>query len=542
MKYLLGMLLLIVLGFGLANAQVENNGTWYVGEGLKKGDYVSYKLCHWDYDDYREFQMDIWIDGEMSLGSESRWTAQVAVTDENEQVRGSMELGKASAELFGRHGELKAYRDAFKSSILWLPSSASETAPGSLLPGEFVKDDKWTPVGIVPHTFSVSGSESIFLRGGGSLDTITLQSDVEPQNRIWVTDEFPFPIKAEVYLDRVCDSGCPIEYKFELLDHSENVTYGSFLERTSQPDAEYLSPLKQFKSGISYHETVCRHDLQLTQRHDGSPACVKPETLYELIKKDWTSNVIKAIQSRDISSDLEDVTSSYMNKIIPTIDDFKNMLSEPYDIDTIFSKFGEPHDDIGHGIHIYVYDLNDLTKIWIGYVDDIWYVKHVDADGNELEDLFVKKTEQKTTSEDDVESKKMEDVQDIENMRKSILELEFNDDVITVLISDEIYFGAMTSFEFTTIPVSSLVQAHDMLPETSMNDHIIAGSILSEIVKAGTYITQNDDKEFWYTIGGTESQIITIELQNHEYDRIVFVSENSKKWIEQINDIVLSGN
>lgn len=48
MKYLLGMLLLIVLGFGLANAQVENNGTWYVGKGLKKGDYVSYKLCHWD--------------------------------------------------------------------------------------------------------------------------------------------------------------------------------------------------------------------------------------------------------------------------------------------------------------------------------------------------------------------------------------------------------------------------------------------------------------------------------------------------------------
>ena len=138
---------------------------------------------------------------------------------------------------------------------------------------------------------------------------------------------------------------------------------------------------------------------------------------------------------------------------------------------------------------------------------------------------------------------RMEDVQDLENMRKSILELEFgDDDVITVLISDETYFGAMTSFEFTTIHVSSLVQAHDMLPETSMNDRMIAGSILSEIVKAGTYVTQNGDKEFWYTIGGIESQVITIELQNHEYDRITFVSENNKKWIEQINDIVLSGN
>ena len=68
-------------------------------------------------------------------------------------------------------------------------------------------------------------------------------------------------------------------------------------------------------------------------------------------------------------------------------------MSEPYDIDTIFSKFGEPHDDIGSGIHIYVYELNDLTEIWVGYVDDIWYVKHVDTNGNTLEDLFVKNLE-----------------------------------------------------------------------------------------------------------------------------------------------------
>ena len=141
-------------------------------------------------------------------------------------------------------------------------------------------------------------------------------------------------------------------------------------------------------------------------------------------------------------------------------------------------------------------------------------------------------------SSTDSDSKKMKDVQDLENMRKSILELEFDDDVITVLISDETYFGAMTSFEFTTIPVSSLVHAHDMLPETSMNDRMIAGSILSEIVKSGTYVTQNDDREFWYTIGGIESQVITIELQDHEFDRITFVSDKNHEWIGQINNLV----
>lgn len=91
----------------------------------------------------------------------------------------------------------------------------------------------------------------------------------------------------------------------------------------------------------------------------------------------------------DLSCSFPSMTSSYMEKIIPTLDDFKNTLSEPYDIDTIFSKFGPPHNDIGSGIHIYVYKLNDLTEIWIGYTDHIWYIKHVNSDGTLLEELFM---------------------------------------------------------------------------------------------------------------------------------------------------------
>ncbi len=83
-----------------------------------------------------------------------------------------------------------------------------------------------------------------------------------------------------------------------------------------------------------------------------------------------------------------DYTSSYMEKIVPTLEDFRNTLNESQDIETIFFKFGDPHDDIGSGIHIYVYDLNDSTQIWIGYANHIMYVQHVDSDGNILEQLL----------------------------------------------------------------------------------------------------------------------------------------------------------
>ena len=46
-----------------------------------------------------------------------------------------------------------------------------------------------------------------------------------------------------------------------------------------------LSPLKQFHSGVPYDEIQCHEDLVLVQKHDGSPACVKPETKRILIER-----------------------------------------------------------------------------------------------------------------------------------------------------------------------------------------------------------------------------------------------------------------
>ncbi|QLH09225.1 hypothetical protein DSQ19_06885 [Candidatus Nitrosotenuis sp. DW1] len=49
-----------------------------------------------------------------------------------------------------------------------------------------------------------------------------------------------------------------------------------------------LSPLQQFKSGISIDKIQCKESLQLVIRaSDDSPACVKPETKAKLIERGW---------------------------------------------------------------------------------------------------------------------------------------------------------------------------------------------------------------------------------------------------------------
>jgi len=60
---------------------------------------------------------------------------------------------------------------------------------------------------------------------------------------------------------------------------------------------EFVSPLKQFKDNIPFHEIKCNVGLQLTQKYDGSPACVKSETVFDLIKRGWVSNIVLAVQS-----------------------------------------------------------------------------------------------------------------------------------------------------------------------------------------------------------------------------------------------------
>ena len=71
-----------------------------------------------------------------------------------------------------------------------------------------------------------------------------------------------------------------------------------------------------------------------------------------------------------------------------TYDDFKNHLTAEMKYEEIVTTFGKPVNDIGSGIHIYVYKLKDLTEVWIGYAAVIMYAKHIDGNQNELHVLI----------------------------------------------------------------------------------------------------------------------------------------------------------
>jgi len=67
---------------------------------------------------------------------------------------------------------------------------------------------------------------------------------------------------------------------------------------------------------------------------------------------------------------------------------FERHLKTDMNYESLKHTFGEPDNDIGSGIHIYLYNLQDGTKIQIGFVDSIIYARHVDANDQLIEDLL----------------------------------------------------------------------------------------------------------------------------------------------------------
>jgi len=67
---------------------------------------------------------------------------------------------------------------------------------------------------------------------------------------------------------------------------------------------------------------------------------------------------------------------------------FEKNLKAGMDYHSITAKFGVPSKDIGSGIHIYVYELNDSTEIWIGFINKILYARHMDVNHEFIGDLI----------------------------------------------------------------------------------------------------------------------------------------------------------
>ena len=234
---------LLAAGLGMAHAQiqaggVDREGSWYVGEGLKPGDYFRYSMCHVDYKECVRFEMELWIRGDVQSGSETKWLAETVVYDGNRVVAGEMELGKIAPEPTGGTPELGTYRGAFKSSVVWLSAFATaDVGQSGKGPKEF-SATSWGKIANIGGEQVVPVALDTVRTGAGTWDAVQVGWKTGgATSRIWIVDEFPFPVKARTFT-HVSEGIPPLEYEFELLGH-ENVPQSPF-EGVQSTDSAFV--------------------------------------------------------------------------------------------------------------------------------------------------------------------------------------------------------------------------------------------------------------------------------------------------------------
>ncbi|HSD05338.1 MAG TPA: plastocyanin/azurin family copper-binding protein [Nitrosopumilaceae archaeon] len=225
-KYLAIAFFVVLLSASIGIKESFAADTWYVGEGLKEGDYFRYTLCQVDYKSCTEFEMDFWVNGKTEHGD---WNLQVVVIDGNKIVTDNMEVGRAAPEPVNVSKELLPYASAYKSSIVWLSGFATRNDPKDF------SAPAWGKIGSIGGMqVGPTGAKETVTVPAGTFETFVVGWHKSTDNKIWVKDNFPFPIKALTFVD-VTAGTIPVQYQFELLEYGNTANPPDFLDAVSTP-------------------------------------------------------------------------------------------------------------------------------------------------------------------------------------------------------------------------------------------------------------------------------------------------------------------
>lgn len=277
------ILLIAPIGMKVASA----GETWYVGKGLKTGDYFRYNLCQVDYKSCTPFEMDFWVQGKTQSGD---WNMQVLVTDGNKVVRGDIQVGRVTPEPIGFSKDLVEYANAYKSSIVWLSGFAT-----MLDPKDF-DAPAWGKIGSIGGMqVGPTGVKEAVTVSAGVFDTYVIGWHKATDNKIWVKPGFPFPVKALTFVD-VTAGTIPVQYQFELLEYGNSASPPDFLEKASTPTATegQCPPDDSFLSGS---KALASHTMIVEFRYS-------PKNPHSGCKIQWNLEFAKVFDPNQFESDV----------------------------------------------------------------------------------------------------------------------------------------------------------------------------------------------------------------------------------------------
>jgi hypothetical protein len=135
-----------------------------------------------------------------------------------------MQVGRIAPEPVGVSKGLESHVSAYKSSIAWLSGYATRIEPKDF------SAPAWGKIGSIGGMeVGPRGVKETITVPAGSFETHLIGWHKSTDNKIWVKDNFPFPIKALTFVD-VSSGTIPTLYKFELLEYGNTANPPDFLD------------------------------------------------------------------------------------------------------------------------------------------------------------------------------------------------------------------------------------------------------------------------------------------------------------------------
>lgn len=248
------LLLLGVLAVAVNHsAYAQGDDLWYPGEGVKQDMFVKYRIQEIDTNDKQPFEMTMYFQEQNADGD---WIVPTFVVDEGNVIEGTFKLSEGMTYLSGGStvpAEMNDFVGGYSGSLHWLDSFTTKSEPKSLTAANWGRTGSIGGSDVKPIE-----SETIQVQAG-TFDTTRVELHKGFTSKIWILNEFPFPIKAEFFTDST--TGNPeTQFAFELLET------GTGKPETPQGQAQVPVPPLEGRSG--------RGDFVVTL--DWEPASIEP--------------------------------------------------------------------------------------------------------------------------------------------------------------------------------------------------------------------------------------------------------------------------
>jgi hypothetical protein len=202
----------IILVFSQSSANkavAQGNNLWYLGDGAKKGMYLTYRVQDADTNNGRPFDMTIYFKDFNNTGK--YWEAPTFVVDQGKVINGTFHLSDLDLTALGSSKipkEMNEYRSAYTNSLKWL--SAFVAKPGQSLTAPY-----WGKIAAIGGSPISPGGKATVTEPAGTFDTTVITWHKGVDNNIYIKDNLPFPVKAKTFAD-ITTGNPPIQFAFDL--------------------------------------------------------------------------------------------------------------------------------------------------------------------------------------------------------------------------------------------------------------------------------------------------------------------------------------